>query len=408
MSAPLAGIKVVEVSVAMAGPFCGMILADYGADVVKIERVQRGDDSRDWPPHFHGRMSYYFAAANRNKRDLAVNLKTPQGVEIMRRLIADADVLIDNFRVGALDRLGLGYEAMSIVNPRLIYCSISGFGREGPRRGDPANDLFMQAYSGGMSITGEAGGPPAKMGISVADTGAGLFAAVGVLMALEARHRTGRGQYVNTSLLEGQLAMLSYHLTYYFASGRAPLRQGSGSQLGVPYQAFPTADEWLVVAVFNERMWRDLCVAIDKPAWVQDSRFCTPEQRNAHRPLLVELLSEIFRTRPARHWESLLQKVDVPCTPVNRIDQVVEEPQVRSGDMIVEMEVPHLGPIRMAGLPIRFSDTPGQVTLPPPRLGEHSREILRALGFAEQEIDRLATEAVIGVDSDWSRARDHP
>jgi crotonobetainyl-CoA:carnitine CoA-transferase CaiB-like acyl-CoA transferase len=397
MNPPLEGIKVVEVSVAMAGPFCGMLLADYGADVVKVERVGSGDDSRLWPPHFHNKMSYYFAAANRGKRDLAVDLKNPEGMDIVRRLIANADVLIDNYRVGALDRLGLGYDAMSELNPRLVYCSISGFGRDGPRREDRANDLFMQAYSGGMSITGEKDGPPAKMGISIADTGAGLFAAVGVLMALESRHRTGRGQYVNTSLLEGQLAMLSYHLTYYFATGRPPLRQGSGSQLGVPYQAFPTADDWLVVAIFNARMWRDLCEALGRLQWVEDSRFATSELRQANRELLVALLSDLFRTMPAKHWEGLLHKAGVPCTQVNRIDQIVEEPQVRENGMIVDFDVPQVGPIRMAGLPLKFSETPGRLTLPPPRLGEHSREILQELGFGEPDIGRLVAQRVIGV-----------
>jgi crotonobetainyl-CoA:carnitine CoA-transferase CaiB-like acyl-CoA transferase len=397
VTSPLAGIKVVEISVAMAGPFCGMMLADYGAEVVKIERLEGGDDSRAWPPHFYGQMSHYFASANRNKRSLALNLKSPQGVEIANRLIDQADVLIDNYRVGALERAGLGYAAVAARNPRLIYCSISGFGRGGPRRTDPANDLFMQAYSGGMSITGEAGGAPAKMGISIADTGAGLFATIGILMALEARHRTGRGQHVNTSLLEGQLSLLSYHLTSYFATGRAPQRSGSGAQLGVPYQAFPSADDWFVVAVFNDRMWRGTCTAIGKSEWIEDPRFCTVEGRIAHKDLLVRLLTEVFLTQPARHWEATLQKEGVPCTPVNRIDQIVAEPQVRSCDMIVDMEVPQLGPIRMAGLPIKFTETSGRIDLPPPHLGEHSEAILRELGFGKQELDRLVASGAVGL-----------
>ena len=215
MAAPLSGLKVIEVGVAMAGPFCGMMLGDYGADVLKVERVALGDDSRHWPPYFEGKLGHYYASVNRNKRSIAVDLKNTEGAEILRRLIRDADVLVDNYRMGALARAGLDYESLSALNPRLIYCSISGFGASGPRQADPANDLFMQAFSGGMSITGEIGGGPVKMGISVADIGAGMLGTIGILMAVEARHRTGRGQRVDTSLLEGQVAMLSYHLARF-------------------------------------------------------------------------------------------------------------------------------------------------------------------------------------------------
>jgi len=241
MANPLSQIKVVEISVAMAGPFCGMMLGDYGADVIKIERVGHGDDSRAWPPYFHGGMSHYFASANRNKKSVALDLKDLEAVEVVKRLIADADVVIDNYRYGALARAGLDYETLAAKNPRLIYCSISGFGASGPRRDEPANDLFMQAFSGGMSITGEIGGGPVKMGLSVADIGAGMLGTIGILMALESRHQTGRGQRVDTSLLEGQIAMLSYHLTRYFATDLVPGPGGSGSQVGVPYQAFRSA-----------------------------------------------------------------------------------------------------------------------------------------------------------------------
>jgi crotonobetainyl-CoA:carnitine CoA-transferase CaiB-like acyl-CoA transferase len=399
VTSPLAGIKVVEVGVAMAGPFCGMMLADYGAEVVKVERVTQGDDSRHWPPYFHGQMSHYFASANRNKQSVAVDLKTPEGVEVVRRLAARSDVLIDNYRVGALERAGLGWDALSELNPRLVYCSISGFGPDGPRRDDRANDLFMQAYSGGMSITGEEGRGPVKIGISLADVGAGLLGTIGVLMAIEARHRTGRGQRVDTSLLEGQLAMLSYHLTSYFATGRVPQRRGSAAQLGVPYQAFPAADDWIVVAAFNERMWRSVCVAIEKPEWGDDPRFSSADQRVAHRDLLIGLLGERFATKPAKHWEECLGAEGVPCTRVNRIDQIVEEPQVRAREMIVGMEVDGLGPIRMAGLPLKLSDTPGAIASPPPRLGQHSETILRRLGYADPDIERLAARGVVQLDA---------
>ena len=397
-ASPLAGIKVIEVSVAMAAPYCGMMLADYGADVVKIERVDRGDDSRSWPPHFGGTLGHYFAAANRNKRSLALDLKSPAGAEIIRKLAADADVFVENYRVGALERAGLGYEALSAINPRLVYCSISGFGRGGPRRDDRANDLFMQAYSGSMSITGTRDSGPVKMGTSVADIGAGLFATIGVLAALEARHMTGRGQHVNTSLLEGQLAMLSYHLTSFFASGVVPGPQGSGAEFGVPYQAFPTADDWLIVAVFNESMWQNLCVGLERPEWLDEPRFSTLQNRIENRQLVIQFLSDQLRTRPAQHWEAVLGAVGIPTTRVNRIDQILDEPQVREREMIVEVDVAGVGPIRMAAPPIHFSETPGAIRLPPPRLGEHSRDILREIGIAEATINRLVAASTIGDD----------
>jgi crotonobetainyl-CoA:carnitine CoA-transferase CaiB-like acyl-CoA transferase len=402
MATPLHHIRVVEVSVAMAGPFCGMMLADYGADVVKIERVGSGDDSRGWPPHFFGEMSHYYASANRNKRSIAVDLKDPAGAEIVRRLAAEADVLIDNYRYGALARAGLDYESLSALNPRLIYCSISGFGASGPRRDDPANDLFMQAFSGGMSITGEVGGGPVKMGLSVADIGAGMLGAIGVMMALEARHQTGRGQRIDTSLLEGQMAMLSYHLTRYFASGKVPGPGGSGSQVSVPYQAFSAADDWLVIAAFNERMWRDFCAAVERPEWAEDPRFAKADGRAEHRDLLIDLINDTLRARPAAEWAGRLEAAGVPCTRVNRIDQVVEDEQVRSRDMIVDLDVPGLGPIKVAGLPIKLSATPGRLDRPPPHLGEHTRSVLADLGYDEAAIRALAGRGAVGLRAEAS------
>ena len=397
MNSPLTGLKVVEIGVAMAGPFCGMMLADYGAEVVKIERVGQGDESRGWPPYFHGKLGHYFAAANRNKQSLALNLKSPEGIEIARRLISEADVLIDNYRVGALEHIGLDYDSMAALNGRLIYCSISAFGRQGPRREDRANDLFMQAYSGGMSITGEADRGPARMGISIADIGAGQFATIGILMALHVRHLTGRGQYVNTSLLEGQLAMLSYHLTSYFASGRVPQRSGSRVGVGAPYQAFRASDDWMVVAVFNDRMWRSLCVVLGQPEWPEDPRFCTLQQRFANGDLLTGLLSELFTAHAVSHWEKQLQAAGVPCTRINRIDQIVADPQVRAIGMVAAVDTPGVGAIRMAGLPIQLTETPGRIDSAPPQLGQHTEAILKRLGFGVAEIERLATSGVIGL-----------
>lgn len=395
---PLAGLKVVEISVAMAGPYCGMMLADYGAVVTKVERTGQGDESRNWSPFFGGRMSHYFATVNRNKQSLAVDLKNPEGVEIVRRLAAGADVLIENFRPGALDQLGLGYTALAAVNPRLVYCSISGYGASGPLMHERANDVVMQAYAGGMSITGEAGRGPVKMGISVADIGAGMFATIGIMMALQMRQATGRGQRVDTSLLEGQMAMLSYHFAAYFSSGKVPERKGSSAQGLVPYQAFSARDGWMVVAVFTDRMWCDLCRVLGRAEWGEDPRFNTPQQRMAHREIIVDALTAIFSAETIATWQLRLGPAGVPCTPVLTMEQVVQQEQVRAREMIVSVDHPHVGPMSLTGVPIKFSAACGAVSAPPPLLGEHSRQVLAGLGYDTARIDRLLADGIIGTD----------
>jgi len=394
---PLEGLKVIEIGIAMAGPYCGMMLADYGAEVIKVERVGQGDESRNWAPFFGGKVSHYFAAVNRNKKSLAVDIKSEKGAEVIRQLASRADVLIDNFRPGALDQAGLSFDILSKVNPRLIYCSISGYGPVGPLRDERANDVAMQAYAGGMSITGETGRGPVKMGISVADIGAGMFAVNGILMALHMRDTTGRGQRVDTSLLEGQIAMLSYHFTSFFASGKAPERKGSSPQGLVPYQAFESSDGWMVVAVFTDRMWCDLCKVIGRPEWGEDPRFNSPRQRMVNRAEIIDALTVIFAKDTVASWQKRLRPVGVPCTPVLSIDQVVKEEQVKAREMIVEVTHPETESMLMAGVPIKFSTAAGSVRTAPPLLGQHSREIVENLGYAQQEIEGLIHEGVIGI-----------
>ncbi|MFY9138940.1 CaiB/BaiF CoA transferase family protein [Zwartia sp.] len=408
MTAPLAGIKVVEISVAMAGPFCGMLLGDYGADVIKIERTGVGDDSRAWSPYFHGSMGYYYASANRNKRGMALDLKTEEGVQIARALIEDADVLVHNYRVGALERLGLDYESLSRVNPRLIYCAISGFGASGPLSKEPANDLFMQAYAGSMSITGDPEGSPAKMGMSVADVGGGMFGAIGVMMALETRHRTGRGQRVDTSLLEGHMAMLAQFFTRYFSSGEVPGPSGSGALTSPTYRAYQASDQWIVISAFNQRMWKGLCAALEQPGWVEDARFIDPQMRSLNRPLLIKMIGDEIIKQPLSYWEARLKENDVPCSPVNTIDKVVTQPQVQARDMIQEIELEGLGMMSMAGLPIKMGESPGSIRLPPPRLGQHTAEILAEMGYAQERIRTLAEQGAIGLDPGWVKVETTP
>jgi len=395
--APLKGLKLVEIGVAMAGPFCGMMFGDYGAEVIKIERIGQGDESRNWGPFFPGKVAHYFAAVNRDKKSLALDLKRPEGVEILRRLAAAADIVVDNFRLGALDALGLGYESLARLNPRLVYCSISGFGASGPLREARANDVAMQAYAGGMSITGEPGRGPVKMGISVADIGAGMFGVIGILMALKVRERTGRGQRVDTSLLEGQISMLSYHYAAYFASGHVPQRMGSSAQGLVPYQAFRAQDDWMVVAVFTDRMWRDLCAKIGRPELGEDPRFATSPARKENRAAVIDIVSEVFVHKPVSHWVDELNMVGVPCTPVLAVDRVVAQEQVVARDMIATVDHPVAGPMKLAGLPIKLSETPGAVVSAPPLLGEHTREVLARLGYDRRTIDDYVSRNIVGV-----------
>lgn len=394
---PFKGLKVIEIGVAMAGPFCGMMFADYGAEVIKVERVGQGDESRNWGPFFPGKVAHYFASVNRDKKSLALDLKRPEGVEILRRLASSADVVIDNFRLGALDTLGLGYESLAKLNPRLVYCGISGFGASGPLREQRANDVVMQAYAGAMSITGEPGRGPVKMGISVADIGAGMFGVIGILMALKVREQTGRGQRVDTSLMEGQVSMLSYHYAAYFASGHVPQRMGSSAQGLVPYQAFEAQDGWMVVAVFSDRMWRDLCTKIGRPELGEDPRFATPPLRKENRAAVIAIVSEVFAERPISHWVEELTKAGVPCTPVLGIDQVVGQEQINAREMIVSVDHPTAGTIKLAGLPIKLSENPGAVTAPPPLLGQHTHEILGEIGYDSHTIGQYVRDKIVGV-----------
>ena len=394
MSGPLDGIKVVDLSRHLAGPFAAMTLGDLGADVIKIEAPGRGDDTRGYPPFWHG-ISCYFLSANRNKQSVTVNLQSPDGQQIIRQLVADADVLIENFRPGAAERWGLGYEDLKQVNPRLIYCAISAVGRDGPDRDRAGVDLLMQAYGGLMSITGEAGRPPVRVGTSVVDLTAGANAAQAILAALFVRERTGRGQLVESSLLEGQVSWLTYHAVSYFANHHVPERIGSSHASVAPYGAYPTKSGFLVVAVASDALWRRFCGAIDRPDLANDSLFATNALRCEHRDALDEKIVSVLSHEDSEEWARRMDQAGVPCSPVNTIDTVLSLPQVMHRDMVVDVPTDEIPELRLPGIAIKLQDTPGSIRRPPPTLGEHTDQVLSALGYDDEQTKQLRSNGVI-------------
>ncbi len=391
---PLDGLKVVDLSRHLAGPFAAMTLGDLGADVVKIEAPQRGDDTRGYPPFWNG-ISCYYLSANRNKRSLTLNLQTPEGQEIVRRLVQDADILIENFRPGAAERWGLGYEDLNSINPRLIYCAISAVGRDGPDRDRAGVDLLMQAYGGLMSITGEAGRPPVRVGTSVVDLTAGANAVQAILAALYVRERTGQGQLVESSLLEGQVSWLTYHAVSYFASGDVPERIGSSHASVAPYGAYPTGDGFLVVAVASDALWRRFCGALERSDLVDDPRFTSNAQRCENRDALDDVIVDVLADSGSAEWARRMDAAGVPCSPVNTIDTVLSLPQVAHRQMIVETPRTEIPDLRLPGIAVKLTGTPGSIRRPPPLLGEHTDELLTSLEYSTEEIERLRSNGVV-------------
>jgi formyl-CoA transferase/CoA:oxalate CoA-transferase len=338
--------------------------------------------------------SAYFLCVNRNKESVTLNLKHPRGRDLLLRLLRQADVLVENFRPGAMDRLGLGYAAVHEAVPRLVYCSISGFGQTGPYRERAAYDLIVEGMGGIMGITGEPDGPPTRVGVAVADICAGMFAAYAILAALRVRDRAGRGQWVDVSLLDGQVAWMTYMAANYFATGKDAPRSGSAHLLLVPYQPFPTRDGFINVAVGSEGLWQKFCEALALPI-ADDPRFVTNADRVGHRRELLDLLIPVFARRTTAEWVDRLLAAGVPAGPINRISEVMEDPQVLHRDMIVDVEHPRAGRIKVTGVPVKLSETPGAVRIPPPVLGEHTESVLRRVGVAAEEIAHLRREGVI-------------
>ena len=395
---PLAGLKVIELSHVMAGPACGLMLADMGADVIKVEKIPGGDDTRrSVPPAINGESAAYLMM-NRNKRGVALDLKTEGGKQVLRRLLADADVVTENYRAGTMAKMGFGYDALKVENPRLIYCSISGFGRTGPYADRGGFDLVAQGMSGLMSITGEGPGrPPVKVGAPVTDITAGLLGCMGILAALNHRHMTGRGQMVDTSLFEAGITHTYWQSAIAFASGVAPQPMGSAHPLNAPYQAFQTADGWITVGAANQPNWLRLIEVLEAPELAADARFRTNPDRMAHLDELELALTLHFRRRNSADWLARLEASGVPAGPVLDINQMHQDPQAIARDMIVETEHPTAGPVKALGLPVKFSDSPGGGLRPAPLYGQHTREVLLEHGFAAADIDALAATGAIRV-----------
>lgn len=386
----LAGLTVLDLTRVLSGPYCTMMLADMGARVIKVERPGRGDDTRAWGPPFQSGESAYFLSVNRNKESVTLDLKHPDGRRVLDALIGRADVLAENFRPGALDRMGLGYADLSRRRPDLVYCSISGFGQSGPRRREPGYDAVMQGEGGLMSITGAEDGPAYRLGVAIVDIVSGMFAAYGVAVALLARERTGRGQFVDVGMLDAAAAVLTYQAGSYFATGRAPGRLGNRHPSITPYESLEAADGELVVAAGNDQLWRALCGVLDLGALADDPRFRTNADRVAARGALRPLLVERLRTRPVADWLTKLKAAGVPCGGVRDLEQVFSDPQLVERAMVVALDHPIAGAIRQLGVPVKLDGTPGAVRTPPPALGQHTDAVLRDdLGLDPEEIARL-------------------
>ena len=393
---PLDGIRVLDLTRVLAGPYCTMFLGDLGAEVVKVEQPGVGDDTRGWGPPFVGGESAYFLCVNRNKKSITVDLKSQDGVALLRRLAERADVLIENFRPGALERLGLGEKDLRANNPRLIYASLSGFGADGPMSDAPGYDLIVQAWGGLMSITGMPDGDPTKVGVAIIDLVAGLMLGKAIVSALFAREQLGIGQKIDTSLLEAEVACLINVGSNYLIEGKIPRRWGNAHPSIVPYQSFKTADGYVVIGVASEGIWRRFCRAIGRSELADDPRFAKNSNRVQNREVLIAALAEIFLGRETGAWMQLLNEAEVPCAPVQTIDEVFKAPQVLHREMLVNVEHPTAGTVPMTGIPVKFSATPASIRLPPPALGQHTEEVLTSwLGIEREEIEELKRKSVL-------------
>jgi crotonobetainyl-CoA:carnitine CoA-transferase CaiB-like acyl-CoA transferase len=394
-SGPLAGLTILDLTRVLSGPYCTMLLADMGARVIKIEHPGGGDDTRAWGPPFAGAESAYFLSINRNKESVTLDFKTPEGRDILERLAGRADVLVENFRPGTLARAGFDYTAIASRHPRLVYCSISGFGQTGPRRDQPGYDAVIQAEGGLMSVTGDPDGPAYRVGLAIADLVAGLMAAQGIALALLARQRTGRGQYVDISMLDGVVSLLSYHASTYLTTGATSRRVGNRHATIAPYDTFPAEDGEFFLAVGNDDQFGRFCGVAGLPDLPRDERFATNPARVVNRDALVALLLPVLRTRPRAGWIAALTEAGVPCGAVREVPEVMSDPQIAARRMIEAVQHATLGELKVLGVPIKLSETPGTVRTAPPTLGQHTLAVLRELEFSVDTIEQFKRRGVI-------------
>jgi crotonobetainyl-CoA:carnitine CoA-transferase CaiB-like acyl-CoA transferase len=394
MTGPLEGLFVLDISRTLAGPFCTMNLGDMGADVIKVEEPTGGDETRQWLPYWDGQSCFYLAV-NRNKRNIAVNLKHPQGVEVVKKLAAKADVMIESFRTGATDRMGLGYEDISALNPRLIYCAISGFGRTGPLSHKGGYDLMVQAYSGLMSTTGEPERTPLRVGFSLVDITCGWVAYGGIMTALYQREKTGKGQYIEASLLEGMVSAASYHIVNYLGTGTIPGPMGQGHPSLTPYQMFPSKDGRVMLGAANDGLWQKFCAVAGRQDLATDPRFRTNRHRVDNRQALLPILEALFRTKTTAAWLDLLEEAGIPNAPVNTIADIVHDPQVAHRNMLVDVPHPTVAGLRAPACPMKLSDGPATIRRHPPANGEHTAEILLALEYTTDDIAHLEASGAV-------------
>ena len=392
---PLNAMRVLDLGRHLAAPTCAMLLGDLGADVIKIEKPGAGEDGRAAGPPFFAGISAFFLSANRNKRSLTLDVKHPEGQDIFRRLAETADVVVENFRPGVMDALGIGYATVSERNPRIIYCSISGFGADGPFSDRPGLDQIVQGMSGLMSVTGFEGEEPVRVGIPIADLLTGVYGAYGVLAALQARERTGRGQQVETSLLEAMVGTMGFQAVRYLNGGAAPAPAGNHHPINAPYGVFKARDGYLTIGATGPKRWPLFCRLLGAEAWLDDPRFATNGGRYEHRLALADLIEEKLHARGVDEWERLLNDAGIPAGPVYAMDRALDHPQVRHREMVVERPHPTLRTVSLLGLPVKLRDTPGSVHRIPPSVGEHTDEILADIGLATADLGHLREQGIV-------------